>query len=532
MSDQTEQPAAPIPVAVIDIGSNSIRMAVAQVFPDGQFEVLERMYRAVRLGQDTFVTGRLAGQTMAAVISILRDYHGVIETYGVQHLRAVATSATREASNAEGFVDRIYMATGFDLEVIDPAEEARLLVAAVRDELDMLEGMQDGAALVAEVGGGNALLSVLKDSEIIASESYRLGSIRLQEVLNTPDEPPEKAAELIRHQIAGIVAGIRKALPMSQISTFVALGGDARFAATQVGRKIGQGTLEQIDKADFDKLIDRCEPLPPEQLSRRFNLAFADAETLNPALLVYQALVRATRAETLIVSHCSMRDGLLREMAMAVTGQEDKALARNIIHSAEALGEKYRYDAEHAHGVGDLAVELFDGLSEEHGLGSRHRLLLRVSALLHEVGNFVSGRAHHKHSYYLVSNSEVFGLRGEELQIVALVTRYHRRSVPKQSHVEYVSLTREKRVVVSKLAAILRVADALDRGHAQQIRRFTLEKGSDELRIHVHGVTDLTLERRAMARKADLFEDLFGMQIRLVEAPLAQPDRRAESAID
>ncbi|MFW5839268.1 MAG: HD domain-containing protein [Planctomycetota bacterium] len=532
MNEQTDNQPAPVPVAVIDIGSNSIRMAIAQVFADGQLEVLERVYRAVRLGQDTFVAGRLAGQTMAAVIAILRDYRSVIDTYGVQHLRAVATSATREASNSEGFVDRIYMATGFELEVIDPAEEARLMVSAVRGELDLLEDITEGMTLVAEVGGGNALLSVLEDGEIIASESYRLGSIRLQEVLNTPDETPQRAAELIRHQIAGIVAGIRKSLPMSKVRNFVALGGDARFAAIHAGRKLEQGTLYKLPVRKFGDLIEHCAPMPPEQLSRRYNMAFADAETLNPALLVYQALVKATGAEEMIVTQRSMRDGLLREMALAVTGQEDEALARNIIHSAEAIGDKYRYDQEHANCVADLAVQLFDDLRGEHGLGSRHRLLLRVSALLHEVGNFVSGRAHHKHSYYLVSNAEVFGLRGEEIQIVALVTRYHRRSVPKPSHVEYISLTREKRVVVSKLAAILRVADALDRGHAQHIRDFTVEKDADEMRIFVHGATDLTLERRAMARKADLFEDLFGMQIRLIEAPLAKSDRRTESALD
>jgi exopolyphosphatase/guanosine-5'-triphosphate,3'-diphosphate pyrophosphatase len=182
--------------------------------------------------------------------------------------------------------------------------------------------------------------------------------------------------------------------------------------------------------------------------------------------------------------------------------------------------------------VADLCVKLFDELRGELGLSSRHRLLLRVGALLHEVGTFVSGRAHHKHSYYLVSNAEIFGLRGEELQVVALLTRYHRRSVPRQSHVEYISIPREQRVVVSKLAAILRVADALDRGHAQQIRDVRVEKTSDELILHIPGVRDLTLERRALARKVDLFEDLLGLRVRLMEAPIARRDRREQSALD
>jgi exopolyphosphatase / guanosine-5'-triphosphate,3'-diphosphate pyrophosphatase len=178
MTEQETQ-GDPIPVAVIDAGSNSVRMAVAQVEPDGQIEVLERMQRAVRLGQDTFVAGRLSGPTMSAVINILKDYRKIIDTYGVQSIRAVATSATREATNADPFVDRIYMAAGLDVEVIDPSEEARLIVSAVNEELALLPEPLAGETLVVEVGGGNALLSILKDGEIQISESYRLGSIRL-----------------------------------------------------------------------------------------------------------------------------------------------------------------------------------------------------------------------------------------------------------------------------------------------------------------------------------------------------------------
>ena len=532
MSEQAEVKPSAVPVAVIDVGSNSIRMAIAQVFADGTVDVMERTFRPVRMGQDTFVAGRLSGATMAAVIGILRDYRKMIEMYGVQHIRAVATSATREATNADGFVDRIYMSTGFDLEVIDPSEEARLIVSAIRGEFDGLATEQRQEVLVAEIGGGNALLSVLSGDEIAASESYRLGSIRLQEVLNLTDETPQRAAELIRHQIAGIVSAICKALPMRRIKTFVALGGDARFAARQIGKPVEGSDLRRIDCTDFDRFVNRCTTMPPEQIVRRYDMAFADAETLNPALLVYQALIKATAAKEFYVSGVSMRDGLLDEMALVVTGKEDEALARSIVHSAETIGEKYRYDAEHAHKVADLAIRLFDDMRDEHGLGSRHRLLLRVGALLHEVGTFVSGRAHHKHSYYLVSNAEIFGLRGEELQIVALITRYHRRSVPRQTHVEFVSLPREKRVIVSKLAAILRVADALDRGHSQHIGSFHVEKNPDELVLHIHGASDLTLERRAMARKADLFEDLFGMRIRLMEAPLPSTDPRTQSALE
>ena len=317
------------------------------------------------------------------------------------------------------------------------------------------------------------------------------------------------------------MAGITTSLPMRKVKTFVAVGGDARFVSGQIGRDTAGANLYRVKRRKFDQLVASCEQLPAERIARRYDLSHAEAETLVPALLIYQAMARETSAKELIASHTSIRDGLLLDVARGVTGHEDEEFADGVIQSARTICEKYRCDQAHAAHVTSLAIRLFDALHDEHGLGVRDRLLLRVAGMLHEAGVYVSGRAHHKHSYYLISNAEIFGLNAEEVQVVALITRYHRRGTPKATHVEYISLPRERRMVVSKLAAILRVADAMDRGHAQQVRDLHVERGSDELVIHVHGVVDLTLERRAMAKKADLFEDVYGMAVRLEEAPLA-----------
>lgn len=514
-SDKAERPAQT--VAAIDIGANAIRLAVAQVLPDGRIEPLERAERAVRLGQDTFAGGRLSQKTMNAAVAILRDYRRIMDTYGVAHIRAVATSSVREASNADAFLDRIFMAARVEVEVIDPSEEIRLLVGAVRGALGP-PGVQRDKSLVADVGGGSTLLAVLQKGEIVASGSYPLGSIRLQETLATSQEPPARSAELLRHQIANLVASAGEALPIRQAKSFIAVGGDARFAAQQIAGAGAAAGTASIAVRDFDAFVARCEVHTAEELASQFHIPFASAERLVPALLAYQALREETRARTILVPDISMQDGLLLDLVRGMGGQEDPGLTATIIQSARAVGEKYHFSVEHAFHVADLAVQLFDPLQREHGLAPRDRLLLRVAAILHEVGGFVGNRAHHKHSYYLISNSEIFGLRREELQIVALVARYHRRGLPDASHPEYTMLPRDSRMVVSKLAAILRVADALDRGHAQQIRDVQTERQGDDFVIYVRGVPDLSLERRALAVKADLFEEVYGMKVRLEEA--------------
>ncbi|MBN2580751.1 MAG: Ppx/GppA family phosphatase [Pirellulales bacterium] len=515
MEQKPTSPAAEV-VAVIDIGANAIRMALAEVFGDGRIEVLERLQRAARLGQDTFRRGRLGGESMRAGLRVLRDFRQVVELYQARRIRAVATSAVREASNADIFLDRIFLSTGFHVEVIDTSEECRLTVSAVRQALGPRLGGDHRRTLIADVGGGSTLLTLLENGEIAASQSLRLGSIRLQEMFSTSEESPRRSADLLRQHISTALDNLQMPVPLAEIETFVAVGGDARFAGRAIGQPAESADLAIIQSADFDGFVDRCERYTPEELSKRHGLPFAETETLNPALLVLQILLHALQADDMLVSQASMRDGLLLELAREVTGQEDEDLLQGIIHSATSIAEKYRVDMNHARNVTEVAIRLFDLLQADHALSKRHRLLLRVAGLLHEVGRYVSNRAHHKHSEYLIGNAEIFGLNRNEINLIAQIARYHRRSIPRAQHPNFTALRREERVVVGKLSALLRVADALIRGHHRRVQEIRLERRGDELLLALPGSNRL-LEERALAAKGDLFEEIFGLKIRLEE---------------
>ena len=243
---------------MIDIGSNSVRMVVAQVLPDGRIDVLERMRRPVRLGQDTFLHQQLSQRTINASTAILRDYRRVLDSYHVSQIRAVATSAVREAANADAFLDRVLMAANIEVEVIEPTEEGRLTVNALLHAMGGAADLGKGQALVVDIGGGSALLTLLRQGEIAVSGSYALGSIRLQEILATDQESPDRAADLLRHQIAGTVEAIRNSLPIDEVGQFIAVGGDARFAAAQVGKRLPTADLSTIGVQEFDKFVEKC----------------------------------------------------------------------------------------------------------------------------------------------------------------------------------------------------------------------------------------------------------------------------------
>lgn len=529
MSDSAATSAIPRIVAAIDIGSNSIRMGVSEVTSDGDIKVLDKLQRAVPLGQDTFRRGRLSAATMRAAVNILRDFRRVLSQYKVSRFRAVATSAVREAGNADNFLDRVYMATGYEVEVIPTMEESRITVSSVLHALRHSPDLKHRTALIADVGGGNTLLTLLSNGKISNTQAIRLGSIRLQESLALMNEPPPRSVEALRNQIANVLGSAESNMPLRKVRTMIAVGADARFAAAQVGRPIDGQEIYSVPRAGFRSLVRKCIKYRTEELASKYELAYADAETLVPALLVYQALLDAMRVEQILVPQVSMRDGLVLDLARGATDAEDQTYAEGVIQSALAVAERYHVDIDHATNVASMARQLFDALQAEHGLQPRHRLLLRVAALVHESGSYVSNRSHHKHSYYLMINSEIFGLKREELLIVALVARYHRRACPKPTHPEYMSMPREQRMIVSKLAAILRVADALECGRGRPERQIRCEQTDEELVIHVVGEADLTLERRTAEQKADLFLDVFGLRVRLEPELAASSQRRAGS---
>ena len=501
-------------LGVIDIGSNTIRMAIAQVMADGRIQILEQLQRAVRLGQDTFQKGQLSSETLRESVAILRDFRHLLDTYGVESIRAVATTAIREARNGDTFVDRVLMATGLEVSPITVAEESRLMVAAVRQVAsDLL--VQSQGTLIVEVGGGSTLLNILEKGELIQSQSLPLGTVRMMEALSLRGDTAEHTAQLIRNEVSSAFNAFKSTFSFKQIQTFIALGGDVRWAARQTDPTEVVKEIQCLSKEYLKRLIERCQQYTADELSHHYGMPFADAETLIPALLVYQGLLNATKARTILVPQVSMRDGLLWDLALSVMGNKDETLIHQCLKSAKTIAKKYRVDLEHAQCIMELATRIFDCLQDRHHMNDRHRLLMQVAALLHEIGTFVSTRSHHKHSMYIITHSELFGLTQDEVAMVANIARYHRRSRPKPSHSEYMSMPRERRLIVNKLAAILRVADALDISHSQQLRDIEMQIKKQRFVIHNKGRSDLTLEKKSLAGKGDMFEDIYGLQVQI-----------------
>lgn len=504
-------------VAVIEVGTTSIRLMIAQIDTEtGAFNCLDPLQQAVALGRDTFTEGRIGQETTEECVQVLRSFVRKLKEYRIENARdimAVATSAVREASNQDTFLDRLFVATGIDVRVIDEAEVNRFTYSAVHSAVERVPALGKRDTLVVEVGGGSTEVLMLHRGRVGDAHSHRLGSLRLRRMLEEYRAPGGRLSEILRSHVDRSIRQIRGGLSFGKNLSMLSLGGDARLACSELDPDWDQKDVAAVDVSALSRLTDKLLELSVDEVVRRYHIAYPDAETLAPALLVYTRLAQTLGLKEIHVGTATLRDGILAEMA--IHGSWTEQYQQQIVNSALELGKKYDVDKKHARHVAELARKLFRALRDEHRLNPRYELILNIAALLHEVGLFISNRSHHKHSMYLIQNSDLFGLGGRDLLLTALVARYHRRAHPKPDHEGFSSLDRESRVAVAKMAAILRVADALDRGHVQRRRQVDLLLEPGRLVITVKNPGDLTLEQHGLQEKGGLFEQIYGMKVHL-----------------
>lgn len=510
-------PSTTILMAAIDIGSSGIRMDVAETRPDGTIRILDSLKKGVQLGREAFTEGHLSQGTIRAACEALRDFKRVMDTYGVARYRAVATSAVRESANSETFLDRLLMSSGLDVEVIDGPEENRLTLSAVMESLRGASDLEQARSVMVEVGGGSTDVALLNGGELLQSGTFSLGAIRLRAEVSAGSSRREQQVRLLKRQIASFISHIKREMDIKDAVHFIALGGDVRLAAHILNPKQNE-RLSFIPKDSFSEFADSTSRLTVDGIIQKYSVPYLDAETLVPALLTYGQLLKETQAQQVIVSDANIRAGILQDLAPAEQGKRLKRLSLQILSAARSLGRKYHYDENHAERVRGLSVRLFDEIRTEQRMTDTHRLYLEVAALLHDIGLFVSSRSHHKHSQYLIASSELFGLRRSELEIIANIARYHRRALPQRSHLPYISLDRDERMIVSKLAAILRVANALDKDHLQKVMDLKISREGDQVVLVAQNISDMAMGRLALASRSDFFTEIFGKKVILREA--------------
>ena len=513
--------------AVIDVGSNAIRLQVARIQGPGPYEILCEERKAVRLGERVFLTGELVAGAVSRAIDALKYFKEVTAVYQVELLRAVATSAVREASNADEFLRQVEQSTGLQLEVISGREEARLIHLGLRDSVPF---EPDRPFLLIDIGGGSTEVSMATRSQILSSESLKLGTVRLTELFLKSDPIREKEFDRMVKFIRDTANRYMKATGDAKYEGAIGTAGTvSALAALDQKMRDTDVRPASLGRKQLEAILNR---LKAKTLTERRVWLGAEpdrAEGIVAGAAVLLGLMDTLGFSEILVSPKGLRDGVMRDLAakLATPVPAQHYHDEVVLESVHAIGTKYRYDPQHANQVGRLALRLFRDLARLHALGAEHRDILLGASLLHDIGQFINYSKHHKHSYYLIKHSELTGFNETEIELIANIARYHRRAHPSKKHPEYAALATAQQQVVNKLSALLRVADAFDRSHRSLVSDITCHIDRTQVRIDLYVQEPLSLELWSFEQKSQLFAEVFELPIVLQEHAIEAANQRS-----
>lgn len=499
-------------VAAIDVGSNALRMQIAEIKGNGKTHILEDVRKAVTIGKDTFTYGKVRINTIYEVCEILSGFLKLIKEYRIKTYRAVTTSGVREAANRDYVLDQIHQKTGLTIEIINNAEERFLTYKAIQDKLDNYEDIQEKGTVIVDIGSGGVELSLYK-GRLQFTEYIKVGSLRLREVLADLEKRTLDFPDIMEQFIESKIYLLQPIIDNYHIQNFVGLGGEMKTISSLCSKNISHNEPRKIQHAELKRLRDQLRTMTVDHITKELKVSQERAEILLPSVIIFLQFLEMTNAEFIYAPMVSLRDGLVADMVdhKYETSRVER-FQQDIISSVRCMGSKYQYDKNHAAFIEEMSDAIFDQTRKLHGLSERARFYLQIAAILHDIGKFISINRHDENSYEIIRSSDIMGLSNRELMLLSNIVRYHSEEIPNIEHDSYRDLDEKDRLLVSKLAAILQIADSLDITHHQKIDDIKVMFEDDHIIFRVNTNENLLLEEWTFNSRIQFFEEVFGVR--------------------
>ena len=502
-------------LAAIDIGSNSVRLLVAEALRGGTYRILDEEREPTRLGLSVSSKGQLDDESMERTITALRTFKQIAAGYQVTSLRTIATCAVRESRNGPEFCRRVREQVGLDVEVISGDREARLAFASVQHAFDL----SSKNVIVADIGGGSTELVFATGNLIESIFSTPLGAVRLTEQFGIGDgvEEADFARGLVRleEEVSSCLKK-RTTRPLFAPHFLVGCGGTFTTLAELMMAAKRETDVPvagyRVSQAEVHHLLDRLSKMPLRGRRTIPGMMPDRADIIVAGLTIVDALLKRFRVNSVVVHTRGVRDGLVREMieeSLGTSGDEPAQREAAI----ERLAAACSGEIEHGRTVAALAGKIYEQLAAALGLAAGDRLLLECAARLQDVGYVINYDQHHKHSYHLIRNARLPGIRANDLEIIANVARYHRGAHPKRKHENLSRLSSDDQQRVQRMAAILRLAGGLDRSRTQAVRDVAASVVDGRAVIEAVADEEPQVDLWGAERRTDLFEKVFGMPV-------------------
>ncbi len=499
--------------AAIHLGSEMISMQIVQYRNLNNIKILEECNRRVRLGEETFKNKIIPFSMVNEICELLVGFKRLMTEYEVEEYSMQATTAVREALNRVFLIDQIYIRTGLKVTVIDLPEEIYTKYESIRRtmKLDGLTGV-DESMLMMDISSGGLGITFVKDNVIRYQQNLNIGVIRVKESFNRNQRSSLKFNQALAEYLSSTMGAVRDALKNEQVRYLVLSGAESELLLQMLGIDFQTGVI-RIKTEQFMQLFKTVHELNLPQIIKVFKINEDIAELVVPTILLYEQLLALVPVQEIILTDDRFIDGICL-LHIGIKTDKDYAaeLEQEQLSLLHSIGRHYHYDEAHSRQVERLAVLMFDKLSKHHGLDSHCRILLQATALLHDIGKYVSLRSHSLYSYKLIMSSDILGFSEMDKKIVALASYYHAHRLFGNTHPDVEPMSAEVMPLVAKLAALVRLADAMDRSYKQKIRSCRVNVKNGVMKVDAVTREDLTIEEWTFASKASFFEEVYGLQ--------------------
>ena len=506
-----DKPMTNKPVAVIDIGSITARLKIFDISSKGKPKLIEAVRKVTHIGSGSFRSGRMETNQVDALCRCLNMFSEKCKEYKVSKVFCVATSAFRDAENADIVVEKIRNRTGFQIEVIDNSMERYYQTIAVQSLYPDFKKMTEDGTMILDIGAGSMQATVFDKSEMVFSQNILLGALRVSELLSDLENRTTKYKDVLEEFVTQDLNDYHAVEPKGIIyKTLIAFSGEMGYIKKLAGFDPMSNVV--MTREEFLKVYDYLLKARPTDLTLKDNVPSPVSPLLLPAALIVKNMLEYTGVGSIHMPHVSLCDGIIydychRQMKYKLTVKPDSYL----VSMARNTAKRYRCDKKHIEFVEKASLDIFDEMRKLSGLSERDRLYLQLAAIMHELGKFVAARDYGEASYDIIKRIKPIGLDPDELNMVALVVRLYSKENLYNNYY-YGLLTPREKVTVSKLTAILRLADSINASHKEKIKKMTVFLQGDDLHISCIASDDMSFEEWAFDHRSELFEEVMGIR--------------------
>lgn len=498
--------------AAIDIGSYEVGMKIFEISARKGIRELDHIRSGIALGKDTYVTGKISNPMLEALCQVLLDFKRIMKEYQVDAYRACATSAIRETKDLVLILDKIQVRTGFSVEVLSNSEQRFLAYKSIAAMEGAFDRMIQKSTAIVDVGGGSVQISLFDKDALVTTQNLKIGALRIRERLAEVENQTTHFASVLSEMISNELKNYKKLYLKDRDIQNIIL--TSQHLTQFLSHRSAEEATTSMSREEFMELYDKVLSVSSGQIAETFGLSVDNASLILPSMVIFQRFIEETGAQTIWLPGHNLSDGMVYDYADKNKLVKTRhSFENDIVEAAKNISKRYQSSQNHIAGTEYLALTIFDKMKSIHGMGKRERLLLQIAVILHDCGKYINMNRTSECSYSIIMATEIIGLSHREREIIANAVRFNAGAFGSLEEVSFgTGLDRNDYLLIAKISAILRVANAMDRSHKQKFKDVTVTLKEKELVVSVNTVEDISLEQGLFSDKAEFFETVFSIR--------------------